>query len=809
MMENANPYIEGLGLGIDPIRELDEMVAVIKPEPRTTTNGKNNGSVQLQLVSIDSAKAKQDLTAFPEFDRSKLDLDTAINLQDEQNIVVVFEKENGNPVLVGQDDTLYKAGYRKPMVVYSPNTPVDKNLAPGLQAVESKTWRPNYGKEVVKRMMEGQLGDIQMNRLLKHEAYVSFLASTTFEELKETILSQSPADYWQETHRQMYEKWLGNMQKSSKSNGANGDKDFPPHMQLNSQEEQAQYITLLQLSKIADDTFRSIARYRLELGQDQEIPAEYIQNLKASLTKEEIDQHNQTMAEAAQGKNGKDKKEVAVREKPTTVENLLEYHAAEPQIVTLGPVARRTDVESYAYDKEEQKYKRAEFYYVPEYQRSYPPVVHEALARIYDDYNNSFRRLVEMNREWETDYQYAMSPNGKPLNRWVQIDMVSLPDGFLQEVGGMNVDELVRALRPNIFEYENSLAMYGLLQRLFSYEGQPSRFDTRFRQALDMVRQQYGKPIALLAVTDAKYQAMLRSEFGTLEDHVSDEDVQRLSGFDTFFGPEEFMEYLEQNNGKSDYLLYARTSLPVDKIKNPDLYVDNPLLASERYRRIIKAHALTFNVDNPEWPLGDPRRINDTKMWMGEAGIAFEVHQPQDLYSPRLLQDLASRGYNLDEIIASGDKSKNEVLGKLFSQYPPEQLLSEPFKAHLKTRGIDPMQIAKGERAMRFKPGHDAYGAYAHLINVGANAFATYKALATEIGQRGAYVAQPELVIPTVQDAETGDTYMTIERNFAFTPDGENYYDLSGFISLMPSDSIEAKKKRNHGSKYTKWAERT
>lgn len=67
----------------------------------------------------------------------------------------------------------------------------------------------------------------------------------------------------------------------------------------------------------------------------------------------------------------------------------------------------------------------------------------------------------------------------------------------------------------------------------------------------------------------------------------------RLSGFDAFWGPQQFLDHLGDKN----------------------------------LRRIIKANSLTFNIDNPEWGVGDPRRINDTKRYLPAVGTAFEIHE--------------------------------------------------------------------------------------------------------------------------------------------------------------------------------------
>jgi len=185
--------------------------------------------------------------------------------------------------------------------------------------------------------------------------------------------------------------------------------------------------------------------------------------------------------------------------------------------------------------------------------------------------------------------------------------------------------------------------MYSLLEYFFSDGTQDTLFKRQFRAGLDDIRQKYGRPIALLAVTDQKYQAMRETEFGKMRGApLTDDEVREYSGFDKFFSPEEFKKYLVENGGQSDYLLYVRSSDPVAKMKRPDLVIDEELLADDNLRRIIKANALTFNIDNPNLPIGDSRRINDTKEYLGAMGMAFPVYYGEDLTSPEFNNYLRS-----------------------------------------------------------------------------------------------------------------------------------------------------------------------
>lgn len=396
----------------------------------------------------------------------------------------------------------------------------------------------------------------------------------------------------------------------------------------------------------------------------------------------------------------------------------------------------------------------------PQVSVEYPATVVQALAELYQEYNEAFTVLVDQNTEWPTDYQYNKTPAGGPLNHFVQIDMAGLPAGFLEHAATMDVSDVKEVLRGTIFEIENSLAMYQLLEQIFVAEGEVSLFKAEFREALDNLRLRHGKPIALLAVTDEKYDAMKTSEFGVpLDQELDAADVRRLSGFDRMFSPQEFLEHLESNDGKSDYLLYARTSTPVSKLRKPDTEVVVPLLQDPAIREVIKANSITHNIDNPAWEQGDTRTINDTKRYLPTMGMGFEVTSHEQLQSPE-------------------------------------------FKQYLTAQGLDPETTM-----IRAKPLVESYGCYGHISGeAGKQSFATE--LRKNIAKRGPYILQPEKETPVVTDSETGQSFKYIDRNF-FTTDGTDIRFMGGFRCMAAVESTEARNGRLHGNKDTQWVKIT
>lgn len=416
----------------------------------------------------------------------------------------------------------------------------------------------------------------------------------------------------------------------------------------------------------------------------------------------------------------------------------------------------RTEVEMRVVERMDIRSSEAPFSIASGHKVGYPDTVKAALGILYARYNAAFNPLVRANREWQHDYRHAVGCDGTSINFCIQVDMTGLTEEFLHEAAGMPEDAVCDVMRQNIFEIENSIAMYQLLERFFEENGE-SRFRTGWRAALNDLRHQFGKPIALLAVTKQKHEAMLSSEFGLgVGESPSNAEILDLSGFDAFFGPEEFKRHLASNGGESEYLLFVRSSDPVSKLRNPEEEAEDSILNDQKIRQVIKRNAITFNVDDPAWPVGDIRRINDTKWYMPSLGIACPLGIDAELNS-------------------------HEVHAYLSST----------------------LEVGS-ERMLRFKPAQGAYGCYGHRRGSLFDRKLRGE-LRRELRRRGPYMVQPELDPPTAVD-ENGREYTYIDRVFfAYISNKPTF--IGGFRSFMPLNSKEAKFGRNHGNKDTVWAE--
>ena len=450
-----------------------------------------------------------------------------------------------------------------------------------------------------------------------------------------------------------------------------------------------------------------------------------------------------------------------------------------PQATTSDPVSvedeirTRTDIASTL----------GPFSAVHTYRVSYPPVVMEALTRLFREYNGTFAQLVALNREWSTDYQYCQHPDGTgPINFAAQIDMTGLSPAFLERATGMSVAEVMDELNRSIFEIENSIAMYQLLRQLFADGDGASCFQQGWDQALESLRSRSSMPIALLALTDEKYQSLCQTEFDRDGgDPPSAEEVKRLSGFDRFFGPTQFKRYVQENGAQCDYLLFVRASPPLSQLKKPDTPIEHPLLADDELRRLIKARAVTLNIDAPD--MVHERRINDTKGYAAPMDLAYPITVEHDLYSRKFSDHLAANGQ--------------------FSDFTGRGRLAGQLADFLERWGVDPERVASGERMMRCKPLKEAYGCYGHVMGPLSKSKVRQN-LRRELRKRGGCVVQPE--IPLLEAQVNGMACTAIDRVFVVVIDGEPHF-IGGFRSLMPENTFEAQQGRNHGNGDTVWAE--
>lgn len=403
-----------------------------------------------------------------------------------------------------------------------------------------------------------------------------------------------------------------------------------------------------------------------------------------------------------------------------------------------------------------------------EYAVQYPQTVVQALGMIFAEYNDAFQDLVRNNQEWESDYKYCQTREGKFVNPFVQIDMKGISSQLIEQLAQMPVEAVVNVLKPRIFEIENSLARYNLMRGIFSWDGQESRFQKNMDTALDRFRERFDQPVALLAVTQSKYEHMLATEFGLKPDDPRRHDstyIKALSGFDYFFGPEDFSAHIQETGRACNYILYARTSLPLDVLQNPSSKIDIPLLQNPATRKVIRENAISFNIDALDG--NSATAINDTKAYLISMGLAFPVTSPDGLNSAEFMAFLAARG-----------------------------LVNEKGQPRA---GLN----------IRLKPTNGFYGCYQHIREMIGSA-TLVKELKKGLKIINSFVAQPELTITRLfnTNSQNSGSFGFIDRIFFYTEGApETTKFIGGLRNTIPDGEVEIKKGNIHGNKEAVWAE--
>ncbi len=399
------------------------------------------------------------------------------------------------------------------------------------------------------------------------------------------------------------------------------------------------------------------------------------------------------------------------------------------------------------------------FEYAPDYQIRFPPKVIDGLSRLVEEHARVFSQFVPGNNEGhKLAYQHCVRMTGGHITEpFFQVDIAGLSQELLTGAGAPGAEDVINTLRDRIFEFEPSIAMYGLIETL----GGGGLLGTRFREQLDIIRAQHQKPIVLLAPTREKLEDMRETEFGKVGvQDLTSEEVFQISGFNDLWGPDEFLKHLEQDSGQCNCLLYVRPSDPISKLKDPTVGVENPLLVDPNLRRIIRENALTLNIDDPGWPIGDPKRLKDSKVALPLMAMGFRVDAVND-------------------VVASVEGEKISV--------------TKTFNDFMNSRGLSQLS------AFRVKPLQGVFGGYGQkTMNLFDRSNISW--LKEMLALRGPYLIQPEIESLVVNDSTNGATFAVMDRAFFSLVRGSAEF-MGGIRILVPSDSEEAHMGRLHGTR--------
>jgi hypothetical protein len=213
-------------------------------------------------------------------------------------------------------------------------------------------------------------------------------------------------------------------------------------------------------------------------------------------------------------------------------------------------------------------------------------------------------------------------------------------------------------------------------------------------------------------------------------------------------------------------LFYVRPSLSSEALKKKGKRPPG-ILNDKNMRRVIRAHAITPNVDNPDsdWSM----RLNDSKAPQGPMGLALFVTQE-----------------NL------GTKSKFEAQLREF----------------LLRRGFSEEDINAEEIVLRVKPGIDSYGGYGQSER--KNHKQLYDVMVNELKKNNPLVLQPDMPTPRLRNLCNGEdedvVYKYIHRIFVSDPAIGGLF-IGGMQNLMPQTSreLDGRLERIHGNASAVW----
>ncbi|GAB4218622.1 MAG: hypothetical protein Fur009_0220 [Candidatus Microgenomates bacterium] len=460
--------------------------------------------------------------------------------------------------------------------------------------------------------------------------------------------------------------------------------------------------------------------------------------------------------------------------------------------VNQGPIDILGNIPSLTKNQETGRYEPAEFNRFLGHVE-YPPNVVEAVTLILNHYNSAFDKVLRM-RQPEGSYPLAKF-NGEFANLMVQVDMAGLPLRFLEQAKNLSPEEIAELIQRRIFEMENSLAMYNLMRGFGSPDNgeDPDKpysplsfFGVNFDSYLKILKEYFDKGIFLGTATDAKYEAMATSEFGTFPNDLLSMDkeerkklVKSLSGYDGFLSPNGVETILKKN-----LPIYMRTSYPKVWLIHPgrNTPYNIPLLEDDKIREQLRKLSITPNID-------DPRIINFIINGLQNGSLKVDVDE----------NGIPFIGSSFEMTGGFCPQTINDT--KEYFAY-----MGFPIVGHSNLETVK--ELIKNNPNLRFKPLWLHYGCYGHLRPADfkkPNDF--MEALRRNLKMRGPYLIQPEIPPYIVDDPENGQFEVIHRLFFGFNPLEGKYEFIGGLYDALPKESQEAKKGRIHGNKQAVWGQ--
>lgn len=265
----VNSYLEQIN--VPPISSLPKIYLVFN-QPGTGEQKPDHKTKAplIQIIDADSAADRSELKPYfrpgiqkPDIDMAAIDVERSVHLEDNLHITDEPIVEGRRKfVIVGLDDnrrpaTFYSPHYRRCHVINFSDEEISK-LFPGLKSV-NKTWREMYAREIWRRMIasavSAEASDITYG-LVGISREESDKATLSLDDWRKSLLANQPPEFWSLEFTSM----LASMHGANIARKKAGD--FPPHMQISTEEQKVLYVALSQLAQRQQTLYKNVARRR-------------------------------------------------------------------------------------------------------------------------------------------------------------------------------------------------------------------------------------------------------------------------------------------------------------------------------------------------------------------------------------------------------------------------------------------------------------------------------------------------------------------------------------------------------------------
>lgn len=271
-------------LSLDPVENIPNLFLVVKSAGEKL--GKDN---RVQFVDVETAEQRKNVNPLYSdsngngIDAKKMSPSEFVPLEKDYFMAQV----DGRLAIINRSTgELHSPNFRK-CSAYPLSGEDALRIIPQLSKIENKKWRNAYAKEIKRRLISSGLPD--NSKFSSHDLAgigkeESQMLSMTFEEWRQSILDKEPVAYWKKEAEAISAKVPPEKLKAE---------DIPPHMNIATDSQKREFMTVARIASLQKQTYRDIARQRINGGlpennETTQITAEDIRQVQATITETEI-----------------------------------------------------------------------------------------------------------------------------------------------------------------------------------------------------------------------------------------------------------------------------------------------------------------------------------------------------------------------------------------------------------------------------------------------------------------------------------------------------------------------------------------